>query len=342
MSKNRTKAEIQLELAQAQKRIAELEAATARESEDRFASVFRVSPAQMALTDVSTGRYVEVNEIFLQTLGFAREEVIGRTALELNLFHNPAQRTELLQRMATQGTLRNEHVLVDAKTGEVRHGIFSAEYVHVGSQKLLLTVMNDVTEKMQAEQRWQFALEGAGYGVWDWDAQANRVFFSRQWKSMLGYEEHEIGDALEEWSGRVHPDDLAAAMEKVNAHLEGRLPAYVSEHRIRCKDGSYKWILDSGRVIEWTQDHKPLRVIGTHKDISKRKAAEENLRASEEHYRALVESLDVSLCRWLPDTTLTYANEKIQKDLRRAGRCGGTKMARFPARGDAGGDRRIF
>ncbi len=313
MSKNRTKAEIQLELTQAQKRIAELETAVARESEDRFASVFRVSPAQMALTDAASGKYVEVNAAFLQTLGFAREEVIGRTALELNLFHNPAQRTELLQRMVTQGTLRNEHVLVHAKTGEVRHGIFSAEYVHVNGQKHLLTIMNDVTEKLQAEQRWQFALESAGYGVWDWDAQTNRVFFSRQWKSMLGYEEHEIGDALEEWSGRVHPDDLAAAMEKVNAHLEGRIPAYVSEHRIRCKDGTYKWILDSGRVIEWTQDHKPLRVIGTHKDISEGKTAEEKLRASEEHYRALVESLDVSLCRWLPDTTLTYANEKYKR-----------------------------
>jgi PAS domain S-box-containing protein len=203
--------------------VAELEAAVASESGELFSHVFAASPSQMALTDITSGKYVEVNEAFLRILGFAREEVIGKTALELNLFVNPDQRAELLQCVGAQGCLHDEHVLVRAKSGEIRHGIFSAQYIQSNGQKLLLTVMNDVTEKTRAEERWQFALEGAGDGVWDWDARSNQVFFSRQWKFMLGYEEDEIGDSLDEWSSRVHPDDLPVTMEKVNAHLEGKI-----------------------------------------------------------------------------------------------------------------------
>jgi PAS domain-containing protein len=98
MRENKSKADLILELKQAQKRIAELESTNSTENE-RFERVFHVSPAQMALTDITTGKYVEVNEAFLRILGFMREEVIGKTALELDLFVNPAQRTILLQRM---------------------------------------------------------------------------------------------------------------------------------------------------------------------------------------------------------------------------------------------------
>jgi len=306
MKKNKTKAEILLELENAQKRIAELEPARVGESDDRFASVFRASPSQMALTDSTNGKYVEVNEAFLQTLGFTREEVLGKTATELSLFANPTQRAELLQRMTTQGNLRNEYVQVRAKSGDIRQGIFSAEYVQANGQRLLLTIMDDITDKRLAEQRWQFALEGADDGVWDWNAQTDRVFFSTRWKSMLGFEEQEIGDSLEEWSSRVHPEDLDGVMEQVQEHLQGKTSAYLSEHRLRCKDGTYKWILDRGKVIEWTADGKPLRVIGTHKDITARKETEERLRVSEERYRTLVENMNESVMEVDQDGTYRY------------------------------------
>jgi PAS domain S-box-containing protein len=293
MGTSQTEAELQSALAQANRRIAELEAAltatSANQSEARFASVFRASPAQMALTDSATGQYVEVNDAFLQTLGFSRAEVIGKTAVALNLFHDPAQRAELLGRMAAQGYLRDEPVRVRTRTGAVRQGIFTAEYIYANGQKLLLTVMNDVTERLQAEARWQFALEGAGDGVWDWDAQTDRVFYSRQWKAMLGYAEAEIGDTLAEWTTRVHPDDLAATLAKMHAHLAGATPFYSSEHRVRCKDGTYKWILDRGQVIERAADGRPLRVIGTHKDISESKQMETSLRESEARFRSFME-----------------------------------------------------
>ncbi len=126
----------------------------------------------------------------------------------------------------------------------------------------------------ESEARWHFALEGAGDGVWDWNAETGEVFFSPRWKAMLGYGEEEIGNTFSEWRDRVHPDDLEAAEKEVRRHLEGEAPSYVSEHRLRCKDGSYKWILDRGKVLTRDREGRPQRVIGTHTDITERKRGE--------------------------------------------------------------------
>lgn len=131
-----------------------------------------------------------------------------------------------------------------------------------------------VSTLRQSEARWQFALEGSGDGVWDWNASTNRVYFSPQWKKMLGYREDEIGDTLDEWDSRVHPDDREAVYAAINSHLAGETPVYLSEHRVRCRDGGYRWVLDRGKLIERAPDGAPLRVIGTHSDITERKEME--------------------------------------------------------------------
>jgi diguanylate cyclase (GGDEF)-like protein/PAS domain S-box-containing protein len=127
----------------------------------------------------------------------------------------------------------------------------------------------------ETEERWQFALEGAGDGVWDWNVQTGEVLFSRRFKEMLGYAEDEISNRLEEWTSRVHPDDMPKTMADVQAYFDGKTTSYLNEHRIRCKDGSWMWILDRGMVVSHTEAGKPLRMVGTHTDISKLKAFEE-------------------------------------------------------------------
>ena len=162
----------------------------------------------------------------------------------------------------------------------------------------------DITQLQQAEAalrdseaRWQFALEGAGDGLWDWNLQTNQLFYSPQWKVMLGYADDEIGTSLDEWDSRVHPDDKAHCYTLMEKHFSGETPLYQQEYRIRCKDGGYKWILDRGKVMQWDGQGKPLRVIGTHKDITNRKQIEEDLRQSEATNRAILAAIPDLLVR---------------------------------------------
>lgn len=110
----------------------------------------------------------------------------------------------------------------------------------------------DVRERALAasEARWQFALEGSDLGVWDWNAATSKVYFSPRWKSMLGYAEDEIDDALDEWFSRVHPDDLAACQADLERHFHGDTASYVNEHRMRAKDGSWRRVLARGKVMD--------------------------------------------------------------------------------------------
>ncbi len=136
-----------------------------------------------------------------------------------------------------------------------------------------------------SEDRWKFALEGPGDGLWDWNMETNEVYFSPQWKKMLGYSDTEIENKFEEWNKRVHPEDKQQVYENLNNHIEGKTPYFVCEYRVLCRDGKYIWILDRGKIMELNAEGKPRRVIGTHSDISERKKAEKALRDSEEKFR---------------------------------------------------------
>lgn len=158
----------------------------------------------------------------------------------------------------------------------VLHGIAKPEKLEDGSV-VWHGYIRDITEKKQTEdeldagkKRWQFALEGAKDGIWDWNLKTNDVFFSKQWKSMLGYSENEIKNNVQEWENLVHPDDLESCFEDIQKHLDGKTQFYSNIHRLRCKDNSYKWILDRGKVIEYNEKNEPIRFIGTHTDITER------------------------------------------------------------------------
>ena len=143
----------------------------------------------------------------------------------------------------------------------------------------LLRALNERESALaESEFRWKFATEGSGDGLWDWDISSNKVFFSSNWKRMLGYSDAEISNSLDEWKRLVHPDDWDDTMAKVQQHLEGKTPTYVSEHRLLCKDGQYKWVLDRGLVVSRDDKGNPLRAIGTHTDITERKHMEELIR----------------------------------------------------------------
>jgi PAS domain S-box-containing protein len=190
---------------------------------------------------------------------------------------------EALSLTLQSGTPTNLELEILRQDGSHGHILAHAELERDESGKVvgLYGTVQDITERRQSqdalkasEERWKFALEGAGDGVWDWDVQLDQVCFSSRWKEMLGHSDSEIGNSGTEWPSRVHPDDLPSALDSLRAHLEGRASCYSSEHRMRCHDGSWKWVLARGLIVRRDASGKPLRMIGTHQDISVRKAAE--------------------------------------------------------------------
>ena len=147
----------------------------------------------------------------------------------------------------------------------------------VGNRIDITELKNTAQALADSEQRWALAVSGANDGIWDWNPQTNEVFFSERWKSMLGYRNDEIGPLVDEWISRVHPDDLEDTMQELQRHLRGETDFYQCEHRMRCKDGHYIWILDRGRALI-DAEGKAVRMSGSHSDVTERRTAEDRER----------------------------------------------------------------
>lgn len=127
-----------------------------------------------------------------------------------------------------------------------------------------------------ADERYHFAVQASDRGVWDWDLITNKVYYSSESMKILEMTESDLVASPEEWDERVHPDDRDEYYGNINLHFENKIPFYETCHRVLCS-GKYKWILDRGKVIERDKEGKPLRIVGTHTDISEQKEKEVEL-----------------------------------------------------------------
>ena len=141
----------------------------------------------------------------------------------------------------------------------------------------------------ESEQRWKFAIEGSGDGVWDVNVQTQEANYSKRWKEMLGFDDSEQLVSRKEWIKRIHPEDKARVLAAGDAYLEGGAGSYVVEYRLKCKDGDYRWMQSRGMLVSRDKADKPLRMIGTQTDITERINAQLTLQQTKEE---LEQSLD--------------------------------------------------
>ena len=142
---------------------------------------------------------------------------------------------------------------------------------------LVIGAITYTAKLKSSEALWKFALEGAGDGVWDWDIKSDSAKLSPQYKEMFGFNDDDIDTYREIWNNRIHPDDVTSMREAVNDYLSGKTDKYVHEHRVICKDRSVKWVLSRGMIVKRDANGEPLRMVGTHADITARKALEARL-----------------------------------------------------------------
>lgn len=134
--------------------------------------------------------------------------------------------------------------------------------------------LKQIQSKFQeSEERWHLVLKGTNDGIWDWNLKTGELFFSPRWKEMLGYQDEEIKDDFNTWKNLLHPHDVERVIKVLEKHLDGKTNYFIVEFRLRCKDNNYKWILSRGKAL-WNPQGQPVRMVGSHTDISDLKQKE--------------------------------------------------------------------
>ena len=149
--------------------------------------------------------------------------------------------------------------------------------ITVERNQLKSHLRQEAEDLRESEKRMALAIAGSGTGIWDRNIQANEIHYSDGWKALLGYAPEEVSNLIEESYQRIHPDDLAYVQAAIEAHYQQAHSSYSVEHRLRCKDGSYKWVSSRGKVISRDSAGRPLRMVGTTSDIGAMHAMAERL-----------------------------------------------------------------
>ena len=183
----------------------------------------------------------------------------------------------------------------------------SDHVVRSGGVTRLLGINEDITALVQERRELQnerdrlgMVLFGGGLGAWEWQIPTGRVSFGDEWAHMLGDDPSTVTDRVDDWFSRVHPDDMPRAMAAVEAHFAHQTPYFECEYRVRHADGTYRWILHRGTVIEREADGSPVRMAGTHLDVTDRRGAQEALAASEARLKAFMRY--APFLAWITDT----------------------------------------
>ncbi|MCF2150826.1 PAS domain-containing protein [Desmonostoc muscorum LEGE 12446] len=248
---------------------------------------------------------------------FNREPTLLEPTYEENLqLYHPEDRQKLhqsVERAIATGESYKQILRVPQANGSNRYfeGIGHAEFNVDGQVIRLYGTAQDVTERevalrdrQTAEERWQLAIAGTNEAIWDWDISTNQTFRSDRWFAILGYEPNEISDGDDEWATRIHPDDYTRVMAAQEAYLQRQVPDYNVEYRLRCKDGSYRWVRSRAKAI-WNELGNPVRLVGSlgdmndvYEELRLRKLAQEKLRQSEAQLATTQQIAHVGSWEW--------------------------------------------
>jgi PAS domain S-box-containing protein len=258
-----------------------------RFSEERFSKAFNACPSPMSISTFPDGRYIDVNESFIQVLGYRREDVINFTRSELNIWEKPEDLEKATQSLSEKKLLRNFETSVRTKSGESRIGLMSAEIIDISGGEYMLLVFEDITKRKQAEEilrQREEQLRQITDNMLDMvaikDVNGVYQYVSPSYTRVLGYEPEELlgKDVFD----LIHPGDRSGAAVFAQQGIDTAKPGK-SECRFRHADGHYVWLETIGKPLLDDQGSIGSFIFGS-RDITERKEAEEALRQSEERF----------------------------------------------------------
>ncbi|MFC6999499.1 PAS domain-containing protein [Rufibacter roseus] len=265
-----------------------------RNSKHFLSALFDTIAEGIVIRDDS-GQIVDLNERALEIFKLSRAQMLGEEATHPDWLIIKPSGEQLGPeefpgfRTAITGEPVNNFMLGlknrDDKPVWIR---INSRSIVIDEIKYVISSFLDETEKYELEKlqkenetRWQLALNSSGLGVWDWDVKSGKLFFTDEWRKILDYGAGELSDHISVWEDSIHPDDKPAVFKALEDYFTGKVSTYDIEHRLRSKNGSYRWTLTSGKIISREPDGSPSRLIGTIRDIHSRKEVMEKLRISE-------------------------------------------------------------
>jgi PAS domain S-box-containing protein len=270
-----------------------------QESEKKYRSVIENIQDVFYRSDRS-GHLIMCSPSGAKMLGYTSPGEMLGLPLE-SFWQNPSERESALAMIREKGMISDYEAMFARKDGFAFPVSINAHFYHDEDGQILGTegMIRDITERKrvqeklrESEERSNLAIEGTGVGLWDWNIQTGALVLNERWAGIIGYTLKELSPiTIQTWNKLCHTEDIIASEAILKKHFSGDLEHYECEARMKHKNGNWIWILDRGKVVAWDNNGNPLRMTGTHMDITARKLAEEQIRASLKEKEILLQEL---------------------------------------------------
>jgi PAS domain S-box-containing protein len=246
-----------------------------KSSEEKYRTLVETTGTGFLILDTE-GRVQDANAEYVRLSGHHElKDILSQSVMQWTAIDETEKNRKALKQCIVEGSVSNLVIDYVDGSGKITPVEVNATLFVDGGSAKIISLCRDISDRKKLEdalkasaELWQFAIEGSGDGVWDWNIQTGEATFSKRWKEMLGFTESEISNSASEWSSRVHKEDLPRIMTIFQDHMDGKTPNATGEFRILCKDGCWKWMLGRGMVVSHSSDGKPMRLVGTQTDIS--------------------------------------------------------------------------
>lgn len=259
------------------------EAVALLRSKEKFFTAFQQGPSPMALTSLREHRYIEVNDAFIELTGYSRDEILGKSYLELGIWVDPEQRAALAQTLMAGGDVRDVDVKYRTKSGEIRESVLSAVLIDINGEPCAIGVSQDVTERkrtiealQESEERLRLAVESGHMYAFEWNPITDQVRRSRQAEKLLNLREDRPQHTKQELIEMILPEDREQYVQTLNSLTPGNA-SYRVGFRLLREDGSTLWLEESGKAF-FQPDGKISKVVGMTFDVTDIRESERTLR----------------------------------------------------------------
>ncbi len=290
------------------------------ESERRYRTLFE-SASDAIMIHSPEGPILEVNEVACEQLGYSRDELLHMTPADIDSSEYAPLVPQRVAELQREGHLlfETEHVRRD---GSIIPTEVSSRTIEYGGQPVVLSIARDVSERVLAEEalrtseeRLQLALEATTDGLFDWNMQTGEAYYSPRYYTMLGYKVDELPASFDAWITLLHPTDKEHALRVIDEYGEGKRDRHSIELRLRAKSGEWRWILSRGRVTERSASGEPIRIVGTHADVTERRRAQEALLRERDLVARITETSPAGIVLVNRQGQITFSNLRAQEVL---------------------------